>query len=140
MPFTGSLTNNQFTQTSIGPCIVSSTRLRSGLSLLLFGSAIDQDHIFGSEWLLKQLNRLGYYLSYEDVQHSDLNNKSPEDFLAIARNGTFSQCSDENVDHDVRPLGQKGTSCHRNDSVNNGGNTKAMRKERKQFHQSSFET
>ena len=32
-----------------------------------------------------------------------------KDFLATVRNGTFSQCSADNVDYAFRPFNEKGT-------------------------------
>ena len=65
------------------------------------------DNILGSKWLLAQLNRLGYCLSYKEVQcykQSNVNKKRPESFMATVRNETFSRSSANNVDHNVRTL------------------------------------
>ena len=42
--------------------IVQSTRPRSYLSPVLFGLAVVLNHIFGSKWLLTELNKLGFCL------------------------------------------------------------------------------
>ena len=56
-------------QLSIGQAIVQSTRPRSYLSPVLFGLAVELDHIFGSKWLLTELNKLGFCLEPEEVNH-----------------------------------------------------------------------
>ena len=73
------------------------------ITTILFGSAIDLDHVFGSKWALIQLNRLGFCLSSEEVnryKQSVVANDNINDLLSVMLNGTFSQWSVDNVDWD----------------------------------------
>lgn len=47
-----SLLNNTLRQANIGQAIVYASRPRSVLPPILFGSAVEFDHLFGSKWLL----------------------------------------------------------------------------------------
>ena len=96
-----SLINNSLKQVSIGQCIVHAARPRSALPPILFGSAIELDHVFGSRWLLIEQSRLGFCLSPDEVtryKQSVVVNESPNDLFNLLQ-GSFSQWSADNVDH-----------------------------------------
>ena len=52
---------------AIGQCLVRAARPWSVIPPLLFGLGAELDHIFGSKWLINELFRLGYYISYDEV-------------------------------------------------------------------------
>ena len=52
---------------SMCQCIIKSSRLRTALPPLLFGLGIECDHIFGSKWLVNELYRPGFSISYSEV-------------------------------------------------------------------------
>ena len=52
---------------AIGQCLVRAARPRSVIPPLLFGLGVELDHISGSKWLIMELFRLGYSISYDEV-------------------------------------------------------------------------
>ncbi len=57
----------QLKQTSIGHAIVQATRHKSVIMPILFGLGVEMDHVFGSKWLVNELARLGFSVSYDEV-------------------------------------------------------------------------
>ena len=107
----GSLINNPLKQASIGQSIAYAARPRSVLPPILFGSGVELDHVFGSKWLLTEQNRLGYCVTPGEVlryKQSVVVNETVDDFLNL-KQGSFSQWSADNIDHNVRTLDGKGT-------------------------------
>ena len=47
-------------QVSIGKSIAPAIKPRSSLPPILFGLAVEMDHIFGSKWLQNELSKLRY--------------------------------------------------------------------------------
>ena len=102
-----SLIYNNLKRTSIGQAIVHASRPRSSLPPILFGIATEMDHVFGSKWLVTELNRLGFSLSYDEIQRykqSVIENENLNEILKSVRQGTFSQWSAYNVDYNVKTL------------------------------------
>ena len=61
---------------------------------ILFGLGVEIDHIFGSKWLINQLSRLGFSISYDEVarhKQSVIQSENPDNFLAEYLPGTFTQ-------------------------------------------------
>ena len=107
-----SLIYNNLKRTSIGQAIVHASRPRSSLPPILFGIATEMDHVFRSKWLVKELNILGFSLNYDEIQRykqSVIENENLNEFLKSVRQGTFSQWSADNVDHNVKTLDGKGS-------------------------------
>ena len=76
------LVNNSLMQASIGQSIIYAARPRSALSLILFGSTIELDLVFGPRSLLTEQNCLSSsYFRDEVVSHKQLVvvNESPND-------------------------------------------------------------
>ena len=99
-------------QVSIGQAIVQSTRPRPYLSPVLFGVAVELDHLFGSKWLLTELNKLGFCLGPDEVnrfKQSVVETENISSYLKDHMKGAFSQCSADNVDHNIRTLNGTGT-------------------------------
>ena len=105
-----SLTNNMLRQASLGQAIVYAARPISVLPPILFLSAVELDHLFGSKWLLTQLNRLGFCLSAEVLRYNQsvVMNENMDDLLKSISKGSFSQWSADNVDHNVHTINGKG--------------------------------
>lgn len=97
-------------QVSLGHCIVQASRPRSIISPIPFGLGISLDHVFGSQWLLNTLGRLGFTVSYDEVNRykqsvmqcdvEDLPNSYPT---------SFTQFSGDNVDHNICTLNGVGS-------------------------------
>ena len=110
--FLETMMRNPLHQASIGQSIVHASRPRSTLPPILYGLAVDVDHVFGSKWSLNVLHRLGYSLSYVEVtryKQSVVSNEDLSDFLKQISCGSVSQWSADNVDHNVRTLDGKGS-------------------------------
>jgi len=95
---------------AISHSIVQAARPRSVISPVLFGVGVSLDHAFSSKWLLETLSRLGFSISYDEVnlykQSVVLNENldSPEGFPS-----SFTQWSGDNVDHNVVTIDGSGT-------------------------------
>ena len=106
------LIKNPLKQASIGQAIVTAARPRSTLSPILFGTAVEMDHLFGSKWLLGQLSSLGFSKTIDEVtryKQSVVCNDDQNYFIKCTMQGCFGQWSADNVDHNVRTLDGKGT-------------------------------
>ncbi len=58
---------SEIKQNSIGHSIVQSARPRSVITPTLFGLGVEMYHVFGSRWLVNELSRLGFSISYDEV-------------------------------------------------------------------------
>ena len=70
------------------------------------------DHVFGSKWLINELSRLGFSISYDEVMKykpSLIQNESFENIIAQYIPGTFTQWVADNIDHNVATLDGQGT-------------------------------
>ena len=54
-------------RSSICQCIIKASRPRTALPSRLFGLGIECDHVFGSKWLVNELFKLGFSISYSEV-------------------------------------------------------------------------
>ena len=54
-------------RSSICQCIIKASRPRTALPPLLLGLGIECDHVFGSKWLVNELLKLGFSISYSEV-------------------------------------------------------------------------
>ena len=73
----------------------------------LFGIGVEMDHVFGSRWLVNELSRLGFSISYDEVnryKQSVIQSESLDIMLAEYFPGTFTQWVADNVDHNVASL------------------------------------
>ena len=102
--FMEGLVKNPLKQASIGQAIVTAARPRSTLSPILFGTAVEMDHLFGSKWLLGQLSSLGFSKTIDEVtryKQSVVCNDDQNYFIKCTMQGYFGQWSADNVDHNV---------------------------------------
>lgn len=98
-------------QVSIGQAIVGAVKPRSSLPPILFGVAVEMDHVFGLKWCQSELSRLGYSSSPDEVtryKQSVVCNEDPSDFLNHCLKGSFSQWSADNADYNVSSVDGKG--------------------------------
>ena len=103
--------SSKLKQTSIGHAIVQAS-CRSVITPTLFGLGVELDHVFGSRWLIEELSRLGFSISYDEVnryKQSVIQNESLDNILTEYFPGTFTQWVADNVDHNVATLDGRGT-------------------------------
>ena len=96
-------------QASLGQGIVQAARPRSCLPPILLGIGVDVNHVLGSRWLLDNLSRFGFSVSYDEIKRfrqSVLKNDSTQ---VEMDEGVFAQWSVDNVDHNIRTLSGKGS-------------------------------
>ena len=117
-------------QNSIGQTTVYSTCPRSGIPLIPFGVGIKMDHIFGSKWLINKLSRLGFSISYDEInryKQSVIEHNNIIDMQKFLPEDAFIQYSADNVDHNTCTIDGKGTfhrtgiismATHKNDHFN----------------------
>ena len=70
------------------------------------------DHIFGSKWLIKELSRLGFSISYDEVnryKQSMIENNNITDMQKDLSEDAFVQYFVDNVDHNACTIDGKGT-------------------------------
>ena len=96
---------------SIGQCLLKVARPRSVIPPLLFGLGLEMDHVFGSKWLINELSRLGFSISYDEVtryKQSVVKNETTEDLQRECFPGSITQWVADNVDH-IAVLDGRGT-------------------------------
>ena len=79
---------------------------------MLFGLAVEMDHVFRSSWQVNHLSELGYSLSSYEVtrcKQSVIENENGFEWLKRMMLGSFCHWIADNVDHNVRTLDGKGT-------------------------------
>lgn len=95
---------------ALGHNIVQAVRPRSVIAPIPFAVGVSLDHICGSQYLLKLLNRLGMSVSYDEVycfKQSVAQYESADPLQSFPE--CFTQFVADNVDHDVCTLDGKGT-------------------------------
>ena len=106
------LVKNDLKQESIGQAILYASKPRSFIPPVLFGLGVEVDHLFGSRWLIDELNRLGFSVSYSEVlrfkQSAVKEDDTSKTFETLVP-GTFTQFVGDNVDHNLNTLDGKGT-------------------------------
>ena len=90
--FMESCARSSLQQASIGECFTHAIRPRSTLPLMLFGLAVEMDHVFRSRWQVDHLSKLGYSLSFYEVtryKQSVIENENASDWLKRMMLGSF---------------------------------------------------
>ncbi|XP_065911780.1 uncharacterized protein [Dysidea avara] len=103
---------SELKQNSIGHSIVQSARPRSVITPTLFGIGVEMDHVFGSRWLVNELSRLGFSITYDEVnryKQSVIQSESLDNLLAEYLPGAFTQWVADNVDRNVASLDGNGS-------------------------------
>lgn len=106
------LIKSQIKQNSIGQSIIYATRPRTVIPPIPFGLGVEMDHVFGSKWLINELYRLGFSISYDEVtrfKQSVIEDTDATELAGSFAKGTFTQFVADNVDHNVCSLDGKGT-------------------------------
>ena len=83
----------QLKQTSIGHAIIQAARPRSVITPTLFGLGVELDHVFGSKWLINELSRLGFSVSYDEVtryKQSVIQSENRDNLLTEYQPGNFT--------------------------------------------------
>ena len=99
-------------QLVVSNAVVQAARPRSVLSPVLFGVGVEMDHTFGSKWLVTELSRLGFSVTYDEVvryKQSLLEDSCNLQSPAAPYPVKFTQFVADNVDHNVATLDGKGT-------------------------------
>jgi hypothetical protein len=105
------IVKDRLKRASLGQCLMMCARPRSGLLPIPFGLSVELDNMFGSRWLIDEVSKLGFAVSYYELQkfkqavliHDDsidaTNRQKPE----------FTQWIGDNVDHNVCTIDGKNT-------------------------------
>ena len=105
------LIKSEVQQNSIGQSILRTIRPRSVIPPILFGLAVELDHVFGSRWLIDELCTLGFSISYDEVRrfkHSILQSDGSNQLSQYLQCG-FTQWVADNVDHNLATLDGQNT-------------------------------
>ena len=109
--------SSRFKQVAIAQALIQAARPQSCLMPLLFGLSVQLDHEFGSEFLLLQLSRLGFSLSYDEVTRfktsvlqssNSLSQVTSDDGTATDFSHNFTQYVADNVEK----MSKKWTALH----------------------------
>ena len=103
---------SELKENSFGHSIIQSARPRSVITPTLFGIGVEMDQVFGSRWLVNELSRLCFSISYDEVnryKQSVIQSESLDSLLAEYFPGTFTQWVADNVDHNVASLDGNGS-------------------------------
>ena len=106
------LVSNQVQQLSLGNAFVQAARPRSTISPVLFGVGVTMEHTFGSKWLVNELSRLGFSVSYDEVvrfKQSVLQDEVSSQSSLSSYPGAFTQWVADNVDHNSCTIDGRGS-------------------------------
>jgi len=101
------LVASKLKQNSIGECIVQAARPRTILAPIPLSLGIEMHHLLGSKYVIRQLNRLGFSTSYDEVlryKQSSVMSNDPGKVTVESYPQAFTQWVADNVDHNVRTL------------------------------------
>ena len=110
--FLSKVVPNDIKQASIGQCIIKAARPRTAIPPLLFGMGIEVDHVFGSRWLVDELFKLGFSISYSEVNRFKQSVVQSEDLMHPNQKHypeMFTQYVADNVDHNLVSLDGSGS-------------------------------
>ena len=99
-------------QVSIGQCLLKAARPRSVIPPLSFDLGVEMDHVFGSKWLINELSRLGFSISYNKgtrYKQSVVKNETIEDLQPECFPSNITQWVADNVVHNIATLDGRGT-------------------------------
>ena len=126
--FVEKLIKNPLRQVSVGQCIVNVTRTKSSLPPIPFGLGVEMNNVFGSKWLINELNSLDFSVSSDEVlrnKQSVTEHEETSDILRTYFPGSFTQWMADNADHNGMTIVGKGVmhamgSCCATTSSENG--------------------
>ena len=104
------LIKDEIKQIALGHSIVQCCRPRSVISPVLFGIGVSVDLVEGAQWLVKDLSRLGFSLSIDEVTRfkQSVVQSDGNDLPPYGPNVCIQWAAD-NVDHNVKTLDGTGT-------------------------------
>jgi len=103
---------SQLKQLAIGQCILQAARPRTMIAPVLLGLGVQLDHDYGSKFLLRQLSRLGFSVSYDEVEcyrQSVLVSECRSSDTGPTTPSGMTQWVADNVDHNIRTLDGRGS-------------------------------
>ena len=91
---------------SLGQALTQAVRPSSVISPIMFGLGVEIDHIFGSRWLIDELHKLGFSVSYDEVKLFKQSILQVEDLHSLTppHNAEITQWASDNADHVVATL------------------------------------
>ena len=100
------LIKRRLKRSSVGQVIISPARLRSVALPITFGLGVEIDNTFESGWLIDELSKLGFSVSYDKIKCYKQSIISNEDFLKeiATRKPDLFQGPADNVDHNISML------------------------------------
>jgi len=111
--FMETVVTSKLKQSAIGQSLIQAARPRGIICPIPFGLGVEMDHVFGSKFLLSELARLGFCISYDEVvryKQSVMSTISAGDTgNESLSEAAFTQWVADNVDHNVRTLDGLGT-------------------------------
>jgi len=112
-----SLVRPKVKQSSLAQAVIQASRPQSCIMPMLLGLAVQLDHEFGSQFLLKHLSRLGFCASYDEVtryktsvMHASLcdqvcdDSMQTSDYSESECTSRFTQFCADNIDHNICTL------------------------------------
>ena len=110
--FLSHFTSSELRQESIGQAIVKLSSPQQ-IPPILFGLSVEIDNLFGSRWLIDEVFKLGFGVSYNEVmrfkQACVLNQSNKLEIPCTPSSDSFTQFIADNVDHNVATLNGEGT-------------------------------
>ena len=95
------LTKNRLKRVAIGQVLISDARPKSAVLSIPFRLGVETDNMFGSRWLIEELSKLGFSVSYQEgrrYKQSVVENDDSLNLMVSAR-PEFAQWIADNVDH-----------------------------------------
>ena len=105
------LIKTRLKRSSVGQVIISPARLRSVVLLITFGLGVEIDNMFESGWLIDELSKLGFSVSYDEIKRYKQSIISNHDLLReiATRKPDLFQGAADNVDHNISMLDENKT-------------------------------
>ena len=111
--FVKTLVLSELKQSTIRQCIVQAAGPKSVITPTLFGLGAKMGNIFGSKWLINELSRPGFSISYDEVNRCKQSVIQAENLQSMMAEydlpSTFTQWVADNVDHSISTLKGEGT-------------------------------
>ena len=105
------LTKNRLKRVAIEQVLISAARPKSAVLSIPFGLGVEMDNMFGSCWLIDEVSKLGFSVSYQEVRRYKQSVVENDDSLnsMVSARPEFAQWVADNVDHNTTTLDGKNT-------------------------------
>ena len=105
------LTKNRLKRVAIEQVLISAARPKSAVLSIPFGLGVEMDNMFGSCWLIDEVSKLGFSVSYQEVRRYKQSVVENDDSLnsMVSARPEFAQWVADNVDHNTATLDGKNT-------------------------------